>query len=291
MKKYFIALLLVAFLLSGCNSTDSESELLSIAVTIAPQKRFVEKVAGNKAKVVTMIPAGNSPANYQPSPKEMIIFDSADIYFSIGVAAESNIKPLIKNEDIQKVYLEEIVSDIYFDRFFEEDDHDGHDEHTGRDPHIWLSPKRVILMVESIMNELIKEDPINASYYKENAKLYINDLIGLDQYLKDIFSSLGNKEFIIYHPSFGYFADEYGLNMIAIEEDGKEATARRLEEIIDMAIQSDIKFILYQEEFDSQQAELIAKEIGGTAIKVNPLSEDYINNLKNIGDNLLELLN
>ena len=145
-------------------------------------------------------------------------------------------------------------------------------------------------MVNSIRDELIELDPKNTSYYKENASKYILELSDLDDELKGIFNSLDSNKFIIYHPSFGYFADDYNLEMIAIEEEGKEATARKLEEVIEFAIASNIKFILYQEEFDSQQAELIAKEIKGTAIQVSPLSEDYISNIKDIANKLRELL-
>lgn len=292
MKKITFNIILVLLLLSGCSDERMDSDKLTIAVSIAPQKTFVEMVSGDKSDVVVMIPAGNSPANYQPSPKQMGIFDTADLYFSIGVAAESNIKPLIKNSDISKIFLEEIVEEKYPDRYFNGESHsdDDHD-HEGRDPHIWLSPKRVKIMITAIRDELSKIDPENKELYESNALSYLKELDELDEYLRETFDKLEKKEFIIYHPSFGYFADDYDLEMITIEEDGKEATARKLEEVIDFAIDHNIKFILYQEEFDKQQAELIAKEINGSAIKVSPLSEDYIDNLKNIANQLRDILN
>lgn len=291
MKKLFLFVLINVLVLTGCSTNTVDSKKPIIAVSIVPQETFVKAVAGDLVDVVVMIPPGNSPANYQPTPKQMTVFDSADIYFSIGVTAESNIKPLINSEKINMVYLEEVVEAVYDDRYFDEDSNTDDHDHEGRDPHIWLSPMRVILMVETIKNELIELDPDNREIYENNASEYISELVDLDEYLKESFKMLKTNEFIIYHPAFGYFADDYNLEMITIEEEGKEATARRLEEVIDLAKDHNIQFILYQEEFDNQQAELIAKEINGTAIKVAPLSEDYINNLKNIGNKLKDILN
>ncbi len=92
----------------------------------------------------------------------------------------------------------------------------------------------------------------------------------------------------MYHPAFGYFADDYGLEMIAIEINGKKATAKDLEKVVDLVKEKDIAFILYQEEFDSHQAKLIASEIDGVAVMVSPLDGDYLNNLKEIAEKLKE---
>lgn len=276
MKKFIIIFLLI--LLTGCSETVDDK--ITIAVSIVPQERFVKKVAGDLVDVVVMIPPGNSPTNYQPSPKEMMDFDSSDLYFSIGVSAEQS----YDSSDVTEISLSDIVNDIYEDRYFSD-----HDE-SGRDPHIWLSPKRVILMVETIRDELINLDNDNKEIYTSNAGEYIKELNELDLFLKDKFKELNNNSFIIYHPSYGYFSDDYGLEMITIEVDGKESTAKMLENVIDYANENDIKFILYQEEFDSEQAKLVANNIDGTVIKVAPLSEDYIENLRYIGKKLEEIL-
>ena len=283
--------------LVGC--TDNSTDQLTVAVSIVPQETFIKAVAGDLVDVVVLIPPGSSPANYQPSPQEMAKFNESKVYFHIDVAAESHILESV-NGDVKLVDLAEIVDENYPARYFEEsheDDHDAdHDDdhyadhdhdHSGRDPHIWLSPKRVQVMVEAIKDELSALDPDNKDVYAENAAAYIEELKILDEYLNKTFEGL-DHEFIMYHPSLGYFADDYGFEMHAIEAEGKQATARDLETVIELAKSEGIKYVFYQEEFDASQAEIVAKEIGGVTIKVAPLSGDYINNLKTIAEKMLE---
>ena len=302
--KGFIILLIVNLIVVSCGDGDiSEDDKLNIAVAIVPQETYVKAVAGDLVDVITMIPPGASEANYQPTPKQMAKLSDSSIYFSMGVPAEKeNILPKIKdfNKDINIVRLDDRVNDVYPDIFFEEEEHedegdhdeDNHDEHshTGRDPHIWLSPSRVKLIINIIKDELIDIDPSNEEVYSKNAKEYIKKLEDVDKEIKDTLKGLSKKSFIVYHPSFGYFAEEYDLNMVAIEESGKEATGKRLKSIIDMAKEKDIKVIFYQSEFDKGQAVTIAKEIGGEALAIETLSPDYIENLRKISNTFKEVL-
>jgi zinc transport system substrate-binding protein len=266
---------------------------IKVAVSILPQERFVREVGGNLVEVLAMIPAGASPANYQPTPNEMTKLSEADLYFSIGVSTErANILPKIEdmNEEITLVSLEKEVAKVYHPLTMKDHEHEDREisseDLVDADPHIWLSPKRVMLMVEIIRDSLVEIDGDNSEIYKENAGEYIEKLKDLDARLKEVFNELDKKSFIIYHPSYGYFADDYGLEMVTVEEEGKVATVDRLKDIIDFAREKDIKVIFYQEEFDASQAETIAKEIGGTAVEVSPLSYDYIEAMEDILEKL-----
>lgn len=299
MKKLTILTLIIsasiAVLLSGCDSKN-DSDKIKVAVSIVPQKAFVEAVAGDLVDVVVIIPPGSSPANYQPTPKEMIELAESEIYFSIGVNAEEvNILPnIVKDTNLKVVSLHESVSAVYPDRYFEdehdEDEHEDHEDHDheGRDPHIWLSPKRVIIIIEEIRDQLILIDSANETTYTENAELFIEELLSLDKQLTDSFDGNDEIEFIIMHPSLGYFADDYNLHMHAIEQDGKSATAEGIQSIIDIAKDEQIKVIFYQAEFDSSQAKTIADEIDGKVVEIAPLSEDYLNNMKKMAQAFLE---
>ncbi|WP_331489685.1 metal ABC transporter solute-binding protein, Zn/Mn family [Tepidibacter hydrothermalis] len=311
MKKNLIYILMILglFLIGGCSNkevysnkdNDLGNNSMKVSVAIVPQKTFVKAVGGDLVDVEVMIPPGYSPANYQPTPKQMSKLSESQIYFSIGVPTEeSNILPMIEglDENIKVVHLDDKVRKVYPDRIFDEEhehDSDEHDsdehDHKGRDPHIWLSPKRAKIMIDDIKNELVQLDPDNKQIYEKNAINYIAKLDEVDKEIKNIINNVSKQSFIMYHPSFGYFADDYNLNMVAIEEDGKETTAKRLKEIIDFAKKNNIKFVFYQEEFDSKQAETIANEIGGKSIQVSPLSPNYIENLKNISDKFEEVLN
>lgn len=321
-KRYVIYILMVTILISmiGCKSDDAANtnnkDKITIAVSIVPQETFVKAVAGDLVNIVTMIPPGHSPTNYQPTPKQMTDFSKASVYFSIGVPTEeSNIIPKINdlNKDIKVISLAKKVREVYPYRNFNEDeehqhdndnnhkvnedhddskDHEGNNDHDhlGRDPHIWLSPKRVKIMLDVIKDELIKLDPDNKAIYERNSSEFIAKLEEVDNNIKDILSGLEQQSFIIYHPSFGYFAEDYGLKMITIEEEGKEATAKRLQNVIDYAKDNNIKFIFYQQEFDSGQAETIAKEVGGSTVKVSPLGSNYLKNLEYIANKFKEVL-
>ena len=286
MKKLIILVIALLFLM-GCQQ--EKSDKLTVAVSIVPEETFVKKVAGDLVHVIVLIPPGNSPTNYQPTPQERAKFNDSKVYFHIDVAAEEHILQSA-SKDIKLVDLADPVDVMYPARFFDaQEEHDGH-SHDGRDPHIWLSPRRVIVMIETIRDELVLLDPDNKSVYESNASDYIKELSALDNELIAIFESLSNKAFIMYHPSFGYFADDYKLDMHAIEAEGKKATIKELEYIIELAKSEQIKYVFYQEEFDAQQAEIVAKEIGGETINVAPLSGDYINNLKSIAEKMKNIL-
>ena len=286
-----------------------KADPIKVAVSILPQETFLKAIAGELVEVVVMIPPGNSPANYQPSPKQMVDFNDSQVYFHIDVAAEVNIIDAISNDSMRLVDLAAVSDAAYPARYFEEDnyleahDHDhDHDEgaegaqahdhsHEGRDPHIWLSPRRVVVMVEEMVQVLSEIDPVNSNVYESNGQAYIETLQALDKKIIDAFSGYENPTFLIYHPAYGYFADDYGLNMIAIESEGKAATIKDLEKVIDYALENNIKAIFYQEEFDSNQAEIVANEINGVTIKVSPLSKDYINSLNEMVEKLKDNLN
>lgn len=289
MKKYILVLIVLIFGLVGCkNRNEIESSKINIVVSIPPQEAFVKAVGKDFVNVTTMIPPGYSESNYQPRPKEIKALSNAQIYFSIGVNSErANILPKLKdfNKKIQLVKLDEIVDKHYKPLSLEH----GHD-HQSRDPHIWLSPKRVKVMINTIKEELIKIDPNHREYYEKNANDFIKELDNIDNEIKNTFKDVESRYFIMYHPAFGYFANDYKLKMIVIEEDGKEATAKRIKEVIDFAKEKNIRIIFYQEEYDRNQAETIAEEIGGTIIKVSPLSNDYLNNLKDISSKIKEAL-
>ncbi len=273
--KRFALLLALALCLTGLTVPAlAESDKMVVAVTILPQKALAEAVAGDLAEVIAMVPAGTSPGNYEPTPMEMEAFSKAKAYFTIGVPTEkANILPSAK--DMAIVDCAAIVAEQYPDRQFSSG---------SRDPHIWLSPKRAIVMVSAMAAKLGELDPDNAATYTANAEVYVAQLTELDQYMASAFDGMRKKEFFAYHPAYGYIADDYGLTMYSLEEDGKEATPQKLAEMIDLAKAEGIKTIFSQAEIDSKQPDAFAEEIGGEKVMLAPLSEDYIPNLKSMAD-------
>jgi len=276
MKK-IILLLLTILLLTGCNSNtrNIENKKNTIAVSIVPEENFIEKIVGDKFNIITLIPPGSSPSSHQPSPKQLQELSNADLYFTIGVATEkANILPVISEyENLKIVNLANEIDSIYPARYFD-------NNNLSRDPHIWLSPKRVIEIIKIMEKELINQYPEYEDVFSTNSKNYISELNTLDSYIKEKLNLIETKDFIIYHPSYGYFADDYGLNMIEIEVEGKNASIDKLNDIIKYAKENNLKSIFYQAEMSSKQAKIIASEIDIETVKLEPLSKNYIESLK-----------
>ena len=272
-------------MISACEQSPSSSgSKLTVAVSIVPQATFVTKIAGDLVDVVTMIPPGSSAETYSPTPRQLQEFSNASIYFTIGVPPEeANILPKAKdfNADLNIVPLAEHVARSYPDLEISPGE---------RDPHIWLSPKRVKVMVDVIADQLSVTDPDNKDTYLKNAENFKEQLDMVDARIRESLSSLSINTFIAYHPAFGYFADDYGLEMIALEEEGKEATPQTFRSLIDLAKEKGIKVIFYQAEVDSRQSEAFAKEIGGKTMQIAPLAPDYIENLEKMADTFQTVL-
>lgn len=283
---FFLSIVLGIFVQTGCSATpvgnDEEvNEKPIVAVTIVPQKTFVEAVAGDLVEVVTALPPGSNHESYDPSPKEMEELNQASLYFTIGVGVEeANILPNLA-KDIPVIFMEEEVASVYPMRTFASGE---------PDPHIWLSPKRAKVMVELIARELSKIDLGHQAVYMENAQEYLKQLDQVDEEIQNALAGVTNKKIMVYHPAFGYLTEDYGLEMVALEEEGKEATAKHLQEMVDLAKAEEIKVIFYQEEIDSRQSEAFAEEIGAKTIQLAPLAADYIDNLKNMANLMAEAM-
>lgn len=264
-----ISMLFISFKKENGDSKDI------VSVAIVPEIEFVRAVAGDDFEIVTMVPPGASPENYEPTPLEKEKFEKSKVYFSMGVPTEeNNILPSL-SENTRLIKLDEEVRKYYDDLTF---------ENGGRDPHIWLSPKRVEVMVAKIADTLSELKPENKEKYEENANKYIEELKNVSSEINEILKNKENKKFVVYHPAFAYLADEFGLEMYALEEEGKEATAQSLQEKIDLAKEEGIKYIFYQAEIDGTQAKAYAEEIGGQTMMLSPLAENYIENLKEMAN-------
>lgn len=269
-----VIIIVISMLFISFKKENGDSKEI-ISVAIVPEIEFVKAVAGDDFEIVTMVPPGASPENYEPTPLEKEKFEKSKIYFSMGVPTEeNNILPNI-SENTKLVKLDEEVRKYYEDLIF---------ENGGRDPHIWLSPKRVEVIVAKIAESLSELKPENKEKYEENANKYIEELENVSSEINEILENKENKKFVVYHPAFAYLADEFGLEMYALEEEGKEATAQSLQEKIDLAKEEGIKYIFYQAEIDSTQARAYAEEIGGQTMMLSPLAENYIENLKEMAN-------
>ncbi len=280
MKRNKKAIILTFFMcaglaLGGCKASENDAAedggKLIVAAAIVPEQTFIQKVCGDLVQVTVMIPPGFSPENYEPKPAQMEEFSDAAVYFAMGVPAEEqSILPSL-SETTELVSLSDICREQFGELKIGQE---------GRDPHIWLSPKRAMLMVQTIADTMGRIDPENKATYESNAKAYIEEISTADEEIKTLLEPLQEKSFMVFHPAFGYFADEYSLTMYALEQEGKEVTAATLSSMIDLAREKGIRTIFYQAQTDGSRCEAFAQEIGGTAVMLDPLSPDYVENLR-----------
>ncbi|NDV28374.1 metal ABC transporter solute-binding protein, Zn/Mn family [Desulfovibrio sp. JC010] len=263
---------------------------LQTTVSIVPMKYFVKKIGGDNIKVNIMVKPGSSPATYEPQPKQMANLSKSEIYFAIGVPFEKAWLPRFKsaNKKLEIVHLGQTVIHRAMKAHVHEHEehHHGHqakhhEEPHIKDPHVWLSPPLVRTICQKVRNTLIEHDPANSQTYIDNYLKFAAEINKLDSDLLEIFSKKGTSfKFMVYHPSWGYFADTYGLTQIPIEMEGKDPSPKELAQLIDLAKKNSAKAIFVQPQFSKKSAQTIADSIGAAVLVANPLAEDWADNLR-----------
>ncbi len=269
-KSLPFALLFSAALLIAAFPANSAEK--SVFVSIAPQKYFVEKIGGERVEVHIMVSSGASPHTYEPSVGQMKKLADADAYFAIGVTFE-------------KAWLSKITS-IHPDmelvdtarRIEKSSSPHGH----AHDPHIWLSPPLVMLQARAVFEGLAKIDPDGFAHYASRYASFLSEIVELDIELKTRLTP--GATFMAYHPSWGYFAEAYGLEQVPVEIDGKAPKARQIQEAIRRARELDIRVVMVQPQISSRDADTIAREINGRTVMADPLAEDWAQNLRRVAD-------
>lgn len=160
-----------------------------------------------------------------------------------------------------------------------------HHDSTGmKDPHIWLSLRLVKVQARNICDALISEDPAHRPYYKSNLRAFEHDLDRLDAVIRSVFKNLKTRKFMVFHPAWGYFARDYGLEQIPVEVEGKEPSARALADLIKVAKQEGISVVFVQSQFSTRNAEAVARAIEGRVVGIDPLARDYLKNMRKIAE-------
>ena len=262
---------------------------INAIVSILPEQTFVKAIGGDKVNVSLMVLPGNSPHTYEPKPSQMIDIAKADLYFAIDVEFEHVWLPKFKNlnEKMQVVDVADGITKMHMAKAHG-GHHDGHNHaEESLDPHIWTAPSNVKIIVQNIYKALAKQDPSNESYYKSNLNVFLSEIEKTDTQIKEILSTLKeNRNFMVFHPSWGYFAKAYDLEQIAVEVEGKSPKPRELVNLIKEAKEEKVKAIFTQPEFSDSTAKIIAKELNIPVVKVSPLSKEWSQNLLKIAKHI-----
>ena len=286
-----ILILFSILFLSGCTNSTNNDDQLSIVVTIIPQKEMVNEIGGEYVEVSMMVPAGESPHSYEPTPEQIINVAQSLAYFTVGSGVEFELTHL---ETIQEQNPELTIYDcsknidvLSFDQHYGNENYQESD-HGGTDPHVWTSPVNYKKMVNVVYEGLIEIDPDHQDVYHQNYQDYISKIDSLHENITNMLLPYDGNTFMVYHPSWGYFGDTYYLKQIAIEDEGKQPGPAGIAAIIDQAKNERISVIFVSPQFDTSSAETIAEEINGEVISVNPLMTDYQETLQTLAETLVE---
>ncbi len=259
-------------------------------VSIAPQKYFVERIGGDRVEVSVLVAPGADPHTYEPKPRQMSELARAGVYFAVGV-------------DFEKAWMKKIAATNPQLRIVSTDEgiaktagtghphgHAGgpndtrartaHGHERSADPHVWLSPPLVKIQAHHIARALSEVDPAHRAIYEENLAAFGREVENLDAELKALFAASQGTRFMVVHPSWGYFAQAYGLEQVAVEIEGKDPKPAQLQELIRRARADGIRVVFAQPQFSAKSAEMIAREIGGGVIAADPLAADWAANLR-----------
>jgi len=296
------ALILVACLLCGCISTDKptsaeETSGINVVATTVPLGHFSKMVGRDRVRVDILVPPGTNPHTFEPSPSKLVEVEDADLYVKNGAGLEIWMEKIIQaNGDMlvvdssARVDLMETTDSDDHGHAAHPGDHDVHENILMADPHIWLSPKNGMIIVENICRGLIEVDPDNADFYQKNRDDNLSRLRELDFELNSTFSETDREEFIVLHPSWSYFARDYGLVQVPILESEKEPGPRYLAEVVEVARRKNITTIFVDPNFNPKSAEIIAREIDGRVVPLDPLAENYIENMRHVGQEIASSL-
>ncbi|MGO1058751.1 metal ABC transporter solute-binding protein, Zn/Mn family [Planococcus sp. FY231025] len=306
MKK-LIALLSSVLLLAACgepaidNGAETEpvdESKLQVYTTVYPLTYFTERIGGEHVQVQSIYPAGANEHTFEPTQQDMIKLAEADLMFYVGLGLEGFIgkaESTLKDEKVEFVAAADAISDeelesagepheedaheeeahedeAHVEEATEEEGHDGHD-HGTVDPHVWMSPVLSQNLAESIKNNLAEADPENSEAYESNYAQLIIELEELDRSFEELSERVDNKTFFVSHSAFGYIAEPYGFEQVAVAglNSQDEPSQKELAEIVDLAKEKEIQYIVFEQNVSSNLTEVIQNEVGAESIQMHNL--------------------
>lgn len=273
------SILLLALLLIGCSQQKKVSDK-TLVVSVVPLKYIVENIVGDDFDIEVVVPVGASPETYEPTPAQMEKIESAKIIFAVGLMGFENtlIERMTESTRGRYVVLAEGVES--------EHHHEGCG-HGGANPHLWTSPRELRLMADNAYRAIAKVFP-DSTKYESAYRDFCVRLDSLDAEVERRVEQLECRSFVIYHPTFHYMAERYGLEEIAVESHGKEPSVKHMQSVVEQARQAGVSKVFYQKEFPRTMVETVASELGVEPIEVEILSADVERMIIEFVDKLAE---
>lgn len=261
--------------LSGIGAESSKEQKPLVLVSVPPQAYFVRAIAGDSVEVRSVVPADVSPETYEPKPSQARAFMQAAVFFGVGMSYEASLQARLASTNRALLYVD-LAHRVL--------DHDRHDEHThtkvdssthAHDPHIWLSLKLAKPKAQAMYEHLCAINPAYKDSYAKNLAALFARIDTIQRDLGVILKEQKGRAFLVIHPAFGYLAQEFGLEEIALEEDGKEIKLKALNRLPKIVEQKRIRTLFIQPQFDKERAESIAKTLGLNVEILDSLNENW----------------
>ena len=278
-KKAVVGVVVVMIL----TSTAGSAAPLEVFVSIAPQAYLVERIGGEHVTVNVLLAAGREPHTFEPTPKQVMGLGRARLYFQVGTLPfERRLAKKLAGGNTGLVAVDTSKGV----RLRPLEAHDPHvvDEHRAglSDPHIWLGPRSIAVQARNIDQALSRVDQGHARVFKKNLEGLLEELARVDAGIRKVLAPYQGRTVYVFHPSFGYFTDAYGLKQRAVEIHGKTPSPRQIQSLIREAKADGVRVIFVQPQFDKSSAEVVARAIGGVVAPVDPLARDLLGNLRDM---------
>ncbi len=243
---------------------------LRIVASFFPMYDFARKIAGDRATVTMMVPAGSDPHTWEPSAADIARVGKADLFIYNGAGMEHWVPTVLAGAASQTVRVVEASSGMPLRSGGHA--HDGEDHET--DPHVWLAPANVKIQMATIRDALILADPEGAEIYRGNYALWAAAVDRMDTEYHNALAPYRGREIVVAHEAFGYLCDAYGLIQLPVEglTPDSEPDPARMAEIIRIARERDVRVIFFDRTASSKVADTLAAEIGARVDVLDPVA-------------------
>lgn len=279
----FLSILSILMILCGCSS-GHKVDRAAIAVSFEPQAWLIEQIAGDEFDIITLLPAGSDPESYQPSISTMKGLGNSDVFFSLGTQGfEKSLSDNISSNfpDLKIIDCTNGITKIYGSH--------GHSGHTANgnkefDPHMLSSIRNCIAIAKNMTGALIELYPDKAEKFIEGSNNLISKLQAMDDSITNM--NLKDKAVVIRHPSLSYFARDYGIRQISLQEDGKETSPLQLKRRLEAVKDSNPNVFVSEREHASSTDEDVAEQLGINLIQVSLNSADWLDDLMRLSNEI-----